>query len=150
MKPSSWFFFFIRLGLAAVFIVSGFQKLTAPAVNFAAVIETFEVVKGPLALFAAQTLPWLEFAGGVLFALGLWTSFSGRLLWAMNSGFILLLSSSLLRKLPIEQCGCFGEAVHLTVPQMLALDSALWGLFLVFFVFRGPEKAPSLDKVLHG
>ncbi len=150
MRPAPWSFLAGRVLLGAVFIVSGFQKLTTPAVNFAAAIEKFEVVGGPSALFIAQTLPWLEFAGGVLFVLGLWTTVSGLLLWAMNSGFTLLLASSLIRKLPIEQCGCFGEAIHLSVPHMLVLDSVFWVLFLLFFAARGRERAPSLDKALHG
>ena len=150
MKPAAWFFLSVRALLGIVFIVSGFQKLTSPAANFAADIEKFELLHGPLVLLTAQILPWLEFVAGVLFILGLWTTISGLLLWALNTGFVLLLSSSLIRKLPIEQCGCFGEAIHLSVPQMLALDCTFWVLFLVFFAFHGPEKAPSLDKQLHG
>lgn len=149
MNPRALLLLTVRLALGGVFLVSGFQKLAAPAANFAVQVETFQLVGPQASLLVALTLPWLEFTGGVFFFLGLWTVLSGRLLWLLNSGFILLLGSSLLRRLPIEQCGCFGEAIHLTVPQMLALDAVLWALFLVFFSLGGPTHAPSLDKRIH-
>jgi hypothetical protein len=39
--------------------------------------------------------------------------------------FIAAIGSTLLRGIPLESCGCFGGAVHLTPPQALALDCTL-------------------------
>ena len=146
MSPAAVFRVLLRTGLGSVFVFTGFQKLLAPAENFAAVIETFEIVRGAPAQALARTLPWLEFVAGALFALGLWTRASASVLWAMNTVFIGVLAQALWRRLPIEQCGCFGEAVSLSPLQMLAVDAGLWALFLFFFATRNRVEPLSLDK----
>ena len=148
MRPVTFTQLCLRVLLGSVFIVSGFQKLISPAQNFAAVIEKFNIVPAPAASAIAQVFPWFEFVLGVLFALGLWTRASLFLLWAMNTAFIGLLSSALARKLPIDECGCFGEAVTLSPKNMLAVDIGLWFLFLIFFFAHRRVKAPSLDERL--
>ncbi len=150
MNKKALAFLLLRLALAAIFVVSGFQKLTSPYQNFLAVIEKFEIIKGAPATWLALSLPWLEFLIGVFFALGLWTRLSLYILWAMNTTFVVILSLSLIRKLDIQSCGCFGEAVTLTVPQILAIDIATWFLFLLFFFFNHRVKAPALDHAFGG
>jgi putative oxidoreductase len=125
----------LRLVLGAVFAISGFQKLSTPWQNFAAVIEQYELLKGPAAAMAAQTLPWVEFLSGVFFLLGLLRRVSFPALWAMNTLFVGVLASALLRKLPIDSCGCFGQSLSLPLPAMLALDVFFWALFLVYFLW---------------
>lgn len=150
MKPKSLFFLLLRLALASIFIVSGFQKLTTPIQNFVAVIEKFDIIQGEPAQWLAHALPWIEFVTGVFFALGLWTRYSLFILWAMNTTFIGILSLSLIRKLDIQSCGCFGEAVSLTVPQILAIDILTWFLFLLFFLTSHRAKAPEMDHAYGG
>ena len=150
MNKKAIFFLLLRIGLASIIIVSGYQKLTAPYQNFVVVIEKFAILNGAPAHWIAWTLPWVEFVVGVLFALGLWTRASLFVLWAMNTGFIGILSLSLIRKLDIQSCGCFGEAVSLTVPQILSIDIATWCLFLLFFIASHRAKAPALDHVYGG
>ena len=136
----------LRVLLGAVFLISGFQKLTAPYQNFAAVIGKFELLPDPAAVIMAQTLPWAEFVLGVFLVLGLWERLSLLGLWAMNTVFIAALVSALARKLPIESCGCFGEAIALSLPKILTLDIFLWILFLTFFVLRRSLDLPGLDR----
>jgi uncharacterized membrane protein YphA (DoxX/SURF4 family) len=138
----------LRAALGAVFIVSGYQKLTSPVQNFEAVIGKFEMLPGPAVSFVAHTLPWAELVGGALFVFGLWTGPALFVLWAMNSAFIAALGAALLRKLPIEECGCFGEALTLSPKQMLGIDAALWALFLLFFTASRRLRPPSLDDTL--
>lgn len=145
MRPGAWALLALRVALGSVFVVSGFQKLLAPAENFAAVIEQFELVRGAVSQALAHVVPWIEFVGGVFFALGLQTRLSLPALWLLNTGFIGVLSTALFRKLPIEQCGCFGEAVKFSPSQMLGLDILLWLLFLVFFASYRRLGPPSLD-----
>ena len=148
MKLVSFLMLLVRLALGGVFVVSGFQKLWMPAANFAAVIEKFEIVQGPAAALLSQTLPWAEFIAGVFLILGLRTKLSLSILWTMNTVFIGILSSALWRKLPIEECGCFGEAVSLSLPKMLAVDISLWIFFLIYALFSRRVKVPSLDASL--
>ncbi len=145
MKPAPLFRLLLRAALGSVFIVSGFQKLISPAQNFAAVIEKFEIIQGPAALTLALTMPWIELIAGILFVLGLWTTVSLSALWLMNTLFVGVLASALARKLPLDQCGCFGEKISIPLPVMLSIDMALWALFLFCFLSRR-KSAPSLDS----
>ena len=142
----------LRLALGAVFAVSGFQKLIAPYQNFAAVIEKFEIIQGVPAVFLAQTLPWAEFVAGVFLMLGFWERISLAVLWAMNTVFIGVLLSALARKLPIDSCGCFGEALTMSLPKILSLDIFFFCLFFAYFFFRRRSFVPGLDQAFktHG
>ena len=136
----------LRGVLGAVFAVSGFQKLASPYQNFAAVIEKFELLSAAHAALLAQTLPWAEFVAGVFLILGFWERISLFLLWFMNTVFLGVLGSALARKLPIDSCGCFGEAVTLSLPKILALDISLWVFFLIYFFGSRSGSVPGLDK----
>ena len=124
----------LRFFLGAVFAVSGFQKLIGPYQNFAAVIEKFEILNSSGASWMARTMPWAELVLGVFLVLGLWERLSLAGLWAMNTSFIAAIASALARKLPIQSCGCFGEAVSVPLPVTLAFDILLWALFLLYFL----------------
>ena len=138
----------LRVLLGSVFLVSGFEKLSSPAQNFAAVIEKYQILHGPAVMLFAQAMPWVELIFGALLVLGLWTRVSLLALWGMNTLFIGVLSSALLRKLQIDECGCFGESLSHSPPKMLAVDIGLWFLFLIFFLSNRRVKAPSLDDRL--
>ena len=136
----------LRVALGALFAVSGFQKLSAPYQNFSVVIEQYEIVRGPAADLLARTLPWAEFLAGVFFMLGLWESAALAALWALNVLFIGVLSSALIRKLPIEDCGCFGGGVSLPPALTLALDTLFFALFTFYHFTRHKVEIPSLDR----
>ena len=144
MKPAPFFRLLLRAALGGIFIVSGFQKLLSPPQNFAAVIEKFEIIQGPVAALLSVTLPWVELVAGILFVLGLWTTAALAILWLMNTVFIGALASALVRGLPIDQCGCFGKALSIPLPVMLGMDAVVWGLFLISFLQR-KKASPSLD-----
>lgn len=122
-----------RLGLGGLFAYSGYLKLLQPVENFTASVRAFQVLPMEATAPAAAVLPWIELILGVFLAAGLWTRASLSGLWALNTAFVLALASAILRKLPMEECGCFGEQFSLPLPQMLALDLALWVLFLLLW-----------------
>lgn len=142
-----WLRLLCRVGLGGLFVVSGFQKLILPAENFAAVIEKFEILSGPAAAFLSHALPWAEFLAGVFLVVGLWTPLSSAALWLMNTVFIGVLASALARKLPLDQCGCFGKNLSIPLPVMLGLDLLIWMVFLFLFLTRRVP-TPSLDSRL--
>ena len=146
MKKSHTLLIIIRILLGAVFVVSGFQKLAVPAENFQAVIDKFEVVQGPAGAFLSHAIPWWEFIFGIFLILGLWTTQALLALWSLNVLLIGVVFSALFRKLPIEECGCFGEALSLPLPAIFAVDIGLCVLFAVFFFFSRGSRLPGLDS----
>ena len=140
-----WLRLVLRAALGSAFVVSGFQKLISPAENFAAVIEKFEIIQGPAAIFLSHVLPWGELVAGACLLVGLWIPLSLAALWLMNTVFIGVLGSALIRKLPLEQCGCFGKNLSIPIPVMLGLDCLIWAAFLFLFLTRRVS-TPSLDS----
>ena len=96
----------VRLGLAAVWLLSGFEKASDPRETKVAV-KSYELLPESLVSTVAATLPYLEISLGVLLLLGFATrlaaALSGLLLLVFIGGVI----SAAARGLLID-CGCFG------------------------------------------
>ena len=137
---------FLRILIGSVFIVSGFIKLMQPYQNFLSVVHSYEILKDPLADWFAIAMPWAEFILGVFLILGLWVRPAILSLWAMNTIFIIALASALIRRLPIQECGCFGESFSLPPQWMLALDVLMWCLFMMMAGYFESTRTFSLDK----
>ncbi|HPN57315.1 MAG TPA: hypothetical protein PLD92_10760, partial [Candidatus Omnitrophota bacterium] len=58
---------------------------------------------------------------------GLWLKPVLRLSLLMISAFIIMLTQAVLRKLPMQDCGCYGELLSLPLHVSILLDM---GLFL--------------------
>ena len=95
-----------RLGLAAVFLVSGVLKALDPDATYVAVRAYDVLPKAGVALVAA-VLPWFEIVLGVLLLLGVAT----RAAAAVGAGLLLVfvagVTQAWARGLSID-CGCFG------------------------------------------
>ena len=143
----SFILLFMRVFVGAIFIFSGWQKLIAPPENFAAVIESYQILKPSLAMLAAYFFPWLELIFGTFLTLGFLSRTSAFFLSICSTLFIVLLARSLVLHLPITECGCFGSGFVLTPRQALILDSGLLFVSLML-MWRRPTLA-SLDERLH-
>lgn len=130
---------FCRLIVGLVFIFSGFVKLLAP-VGTSLVIKEYLEAFGlgfmtPAALVMGVTLSMIEFVTGVALLLRLririfaWVAL---LLLAIFTPLTLYLAIFN----PIADCGCFGEAVHLTNWQTFFKNIILLPLALIIFIFR--------------
>ena len=95
-----------RLGLTAVWFLSGFAKAADPRQTLVAV-RGYQILSDDLARTVAAVLPYLEIALGLLLLLGMVTRYaalvSGLLLLVFIAGVI----SAAARGLSID-CGCFG------------------------------------------
>ena len=136
----------LRMVSGGIFMVSGFLKVTHPYQNFVTVVESYNIVHGEAAILLARTLPWAELVLGLFVVLGLWLRPSLFLLWTMNTVFIAALSSALWRKLPLEDCGCFGGSIVLKPYQVLVMDILLWGIFLALTLLHKKASKRSLDE----
>lgn len=149
MKKSAWFFLFLRIVIGGLFIYSGYSKLLQPSANFAGAILSYQIVGAREASWLAIALPWGELVAGVFFVLGLWLRPALFFLWSLNSIFIIAITSALMRKLPIESCGCFGEgAKALPLWATLVLDGILFFIFLGMSWAYQKARQISLDRWL--
>src|SRR5262245_30475370 len=103
----------LRVLIGLMFIVSGGEKLIWPYQNFLYVIQGYQLLPASAAMAAARVFPWVEFLVGVFLALGLWVPLALRAAAGMFTLFILIISQALLRKIPLGECGCFGELVSI-------------------------------------
>jgi len=95
-----------RLGLAAVFLVSGVLKAVDPDATYVAV-RAYDVLPKAGVALVAGILPWLEVVLGLLLLVGLAT----RVVAVASAGllvvFIAGVTQAWARGLSID-CGCFG------------------------------------------
>ena len=95
-----------RLGLAAVFLISGVLKAVDPDTTYVAV-RAYDVLPKAGVAVVATVLPWLEIALGLLLLAGLAT----RVVAAVGAALLLLfiagVTQAWARGLSID-CGCFG------------------------------------------
>ena len=95
-----------RLGLAAVFLVSGVLKAVDPDTTYVAV-RAYDVLPRAGVALVAGVLPWLEIALGLLLLAGVAT----RAVAAVGAGLMLVfiagVTQAWARGLSID-CGCFG------------------------------------------
>ena len=95
-----------RLGLAAVFLVSGVLKAVDPDATYVAV-RAYDVLPRAGVALVAGVLPWLEIALGLLLLAGVAT----RAVAAVGAGLMLVfiagVTQAWARGLSID-CGCFG------------------------------------------
>lgn len=97
-----------RLVLAGTFIWAALPKIQDP-VAFAMAVDGFRVISGPLSLWVAITLPWLELIIGFGLLVPTIRRSSGWLIALLLVAFISLHASAWVRGLNID-CGCFGES----------------------------------------
>ncbi len=136
----------MRLILGAVFVYSGFSKLIAPLENFTAVIEGYQFLNPQFVRPVAFFLPWLELILGTFLFTGFLTRLSAVLLGLFSAVFVTLLTRSIVLKLSITECGCFGAGISLAPKQALLLDSGLLLMALCLSIFS--SSLFSLDQRL--
>lgn len=95
-----------RLGLAAVWFVSGGIKAADPDQTWVAV-RAYDVMPDPAVTVVATVLPWLELALGLLLLLGVGTRLVGVISAVVLVAFMAGVSQAWARGLSID-CGCFG------------------------------------------
>jgi uncharacterized membrane protein YphA (DoxX/SURF4 family) len=139
----------IRILIGILFIVSGFEKLVHPVENFLFVIQSYDFVFSSAEIWVARVFPWLELFGGMFVLAGLWLRPSLLLLLTLNTSFIIVVASAIIRKLPIEECGCFGDLITIPIRYVLVLDLVLLALLAVLLLLCKRDRW-SLDHVLEG
>ncbi len=136
----------LRIFIGSIFLVSGLEKLISPYQNFMYVIQGYELFPSWMEKLIAVTVPWVEVFVGIFLVVGLWINLSLKGALLFFGCFIIIVGQALVRRLPIDQCGCFGESIHIPPQYILVFDSFM--LLTVFWLLRNMTKAQrfSLDK----
>lgn len=139
-------FFVLRVLIGSLFVVIGITKIMEPYQNFLYVVQGYEILPAMLENIVAQVFPWVEFFLGLFLILGLWLKWVLRAFLLMMIAFIGIISQALIRKLPLEYCGCFGGLFSSDIHHTFILDVCL--LLLIITLLRGMEHTLfwSLDK----
>ncbi len=122
-----------RLFLGSIFIVSGFLKLSEPVENFRGMILAYGVIPYAGAVLAAWTIPWVEFIPGICLVIGYFPRWAAAVLGVLAGSFVILIVAAKIHGTLPENCGCFGDSVHISPYQMLGLDSFNFVISVLLF-----------------
>ncbi len=128
--------------IGLVFLYAAHEKIERPE-DFTRAIYHYQIV-GPnqylppiLANLEGVVLPWVEVLVGIALINGLWRREAALLTGLMLVVFIAAVSSTLIRGIDIENCGCFSLDAHGRAAglKLILQDAALLlGTILVAFL----------------
>lgn len=144
---ASVFWLCARAVIGGLLAVSGFEKLVGPYQNFAYVIEQYRIVGTDDAVLIAQTLPWAELVVGVFLILGLWIRAAALGALAMFAVFLVVVGQALARRLPMDECGCFGELVSIPPAGVFGMDLVIAAVLVAGLLRRPGFTARSVDAL---
>ena len=126
-----------------VFFIAGLLKLMDPVGAGLVVEEYFKFLHlsflRPLSYFAGSVGAIAETLLGAALLCGVWRRLTGTITLAVLSVFTLLTIALLIFN-PSMDCGCFGEAVHLTHLQSFLKNLALLALWAAAFLPPGSQE----------
>ncbi len=124
-------FVMIRIILGVLFIISGGEKVLSPMENFLYVIDGYKVIPTGFEPAVALVFPWVELLVGVFILLGLWLRQAFVVLFLMSVSLAGIVSQAIVRQLPLDSCGCFGELIHIPLRGVLLVDLSVIVLTLL-------------------
>lgn len=122
-----------RVGLAGIFLYSGYLKLLSP-LQFAADIMGYQLVPASLVYPVAEYFPWLEISLGLLLLIGWRVRYWGIAASCLILFFITILTITYARGIDAD-CGCFGSGEKISWLTIVR-DS----LFLLPALFLAAER----------
>ena len=136
----------LRIAIGSIFIVSGLGKLLSSYQNFLYVVQAYQLLPSWGEVLVAQIFPLIELITGLFVLLGFWTSWSLRGALVLFGVFVVVVGQALIRGLPLESCGCFGEWVHLKLQTIIIADSVSLLLTLLLLRNISQTRKFSLDS----
>ncbi|MBI5150325.1 MAG: DoxX family membrane protein [Candidatus Omnitrophica bacterium] len=146
MPLKSNLFILLRLLVGTLLIVSGLEKLVSPYQNFLYVIQNYALLPPLLEELGARAWPWAEFFLGVFLVLGFWLRWVLRGVMATFAVFIFVVAQALVRHLPVNECGCFGDLISFPLPVVITFDTALLAVTGVLYYRLRETIRFSLDQ----
>ena len=121
-----------RIGLAGLFLYSGYVKLQSP-LQFAADIMGYQLVPASLVYPVAKYFPWLEILLGLMLLIGWRVRYWGMGASGLILFFITIITITYARGIEAN-CGCFGSGEKISLLTIIR-DS----LFLLPALFLAAE-----------
>lgn len=137
----------VRIAIGLLFFLVGGGKLLGHYQNFLYVIQSYDIFPPPMEELIARSLPWIEFFLGLFLILGLWMKVTLAGVLALFMGFLTVVGQALVRKLPLSECGCFGEWLSVPLPAIFGFDTVLLLLTLMMRVKLEKTSRFSLDGI---
>ena len=133
---AAYFLILIRIAIGLVYVISGAEKLLQPYENFLYIIEGYDMIPYTgIQCVIAWLFPWLEYLLGGLLVLGLWTKQGLISVSVFSVMFIVVVGQAIVRKLPLTECGCFGDLVDMPLTATLFIDILLFLLVILLLYF---------------
>ena len=114
--------------------------------NFLYVIDGYKAIPAGLERPVALLFPWVELLTGLFILLGLWLGQALGVLLLMSLSLIAIVGQAILRQLPLDNCGCFGELVHLPLRGVILVDLSVVILTVLCLVKIKRTSLFSLDN----
>ncbi len=127
-QHKSWLGLLGRLVVGGVLVYAGAGKAAGPSEEFALIISYYQLLPKDMVMTVAAFLPWVEVFLGWALLLGVFRRAAAFGATALFGFFLLALTSVLARGIELPNCGCFGDAMHFTIPQALLFDSVMLAL----------------------
>ena len=137
-----------RVLVGAVLVYAGATKAAGPSEEFAIVIGTYDIMPRHMVLTAATFLPWVELLIGWSLILGLRLRAAAVGAGALFAAFLTALALVQLRGIPLPNCGCLGDAIHMTPLQACLFDTCLASL--CWLSWKSAPARLSLDSWVEG
>ncbi len=139
-----------RIIVGSIFILSGFVKVVDPWGTMIKVNEYLIIYR--IDWFSPLTAPFSIWLSGAELMMGLMLTFKVRIRMVstfalISMSFFTLLSFLSATLLPVESCGCFGDAIHLTPWATFSKNIVLLPLsFIVWYRYK-PDKMFAFNKL---
>lgn len=138
----------LRIMIGLLFFAVGASKLLGHYQNFLYVIQSYEVFPAAIEDLVARVFPWIEFFLGLFLILGLWLRWTLAGTALMLAGFLLVVGQAIIRGLPIDSCGCFGEWLTVPLPVIFGFDLMALSLTVMMRIKLVKTSRFSLDSIL--
>jgi putative oxidoreductase len=143
------FILFSRILLAVLFIFSGLEKLIHPPEEFMVILKGYHLLPEGLVRPMALGFPWIELLFGTFLLMGLFYRVSLLVVGGLLLTFTLAIASTLIRGIPLEDCGCFKSlGIRENGPTALARNLILLLFWLNLYFYK--DRPFTLDQWLKG
>ena len=123
----------LRMIIGLFFLLVSLEKLLEPYQNFLYVVQSYQLFPSLLEEAVARVVPWVQFFLGLFLFLGLWVKNILKGLVILIVGFLGVVGQALIRKLPLDECGCFGSLISLPPRKTFLLDITLLVFTVILF-----------------